>query len=76
MAVYVYQTFEIKQEKFKEAIENLQEMKQYRNENYDHTVEVLIPISGHDYTYAIHATYDGLAEMEVQNKRCMTMMNI
>lgn len=69
MAVYVYQTFEIKQEKFKEAIENLQEIKQYRNENYEHTVEVLIPIAGHDYTYAIHATYDGLAEMEVQNKK-------
>lgn len=69
MPVYVYQTFEIKQEKFKEAIENLQEIKKYRNETYDHSVEVLIPITGHDYTYAIHATYDSLAEMEIQNRK-------
>lgn len=27
MSVHVYQTFEIKQDKFKEAIENLQEIK-------------------------------------------------
>ena len=69
MPVYVYQTFEIKQEKFKEAIENLQEIKKYRNEKYDHTVEVLIPITGQDYTYAIHATYESLAEMEIQNRK-------
>ncbi|MFP3917339.1 hypothetical protein U5N28_05945 [Lysinibacillus telephonicus] len=69
MTVYVYQTFEIKQEKFKEAIENLQEIKKYRNEQYSHTIEVLIPITGHDYTYAILATYEGLAEMEIQNRR-------
>lgn len=36
MPVFVYQTFQIKQEKFKEAIENLHEMKNYRNENYSH----------------------------------------
>lgn len=69
MAVYVYQTFEIKQEKFKEAIENLQEIKKYRNEQYDHSAEVFIPITGHDYTYAILATYESLAEMEIQNKK-------
>lgn len=69
MSVYVYQTFEIKQEKFKEAIENLQEIKKYRNEEYSHTVEVFIPISGHDYTYAILATYEDLGEMEMQNKK-------
>ncbi|MEL3962316.1 hypothetical protein [Lysinibacillus endophyticus] len=69
MAVYVYQTFEIKQEKFKDAIENLQELKKYRNDNYDHTVEVLLPITGHDYTYALLATYEGMAEMEIQNRK-------
>ncbi|KGR79108.1 hypothetical protein [Ureibacillus sinduriensis] len=69
MSVHVYQTFEIKQEKFKEAIENLQELKKYRNEQYDHEVEVLIPITGSDYTYAILATYEGLAEMEFQDRK-------
>ncbi len=69
MPVFMYQTFEIKQEKFKEAIENLQEIKKYRNEQYDHTVEVLIPITGQDYTYAIYGTYDSLAEMELQNRK-------
>jgi len=29
MPVYVYQSFEIKQDKFKEGIENLQEIKKY-----------------------------------------------
>nr|WP_106782578.1 hypothetical protein [Lysinibacillus timonensis] len=69
MPVFMYQTFEIKQEKFKEAIENLQEIKKYRNEQYDHSVEVFIPITGHDYTYAIMATYESLAEVEVQNRK-------
>ncbi|HWK23173.1 MAG TPA: hypothetical protein VNS08_09100 [Ureibacillus sp.] len=69
MSVHVYQTFQIKQEKFKEAIENLQEIKKYRNEQYDHVVEVLIPITGYDYTYAILATYEGLAEMEYQDRK-------
>lgn len=69
MSVHVYQTFEIKQDKFKEAIENLQEIKKYRNEQYDHDVEVLIPIAGYDYTYAILAKYDGLAEMEYQDRK-------
>lgn len=69
MPVYVYQTFEIKQEKFKEALENLQEIKKYRNDQYDHSVEVLIPITGQDYNYSILATYENLAEMEIQNRK-------
>lgn len=31
MTVYVHQTFEIKQEKFNEGIENIQQIKKYRN---------------------------------------------
>lgn len=69
MSVFVYQTFEIKQDKFKEGIENLQEMKAYRNENYDHKVEILTPITGRDHIYALLSTYEGLAEMELQNKK-------
>ncbi|MEK9197327.1 hypothetical protein ACH0B5_05660 [Ureibacillus sp. 179-F W5.1 NHS] len=69
MPVYVYQTFEINQGKFKEAIENLQNIKKYRNEHYDHTVEVFIPITGQDYKYALLATYEGLGEMEIQNRK-------
>ncbi|HHW38545.1 MAG TPA: hypothetical protein GXX18_15135 [Bacillales bacterium] len=69
MTVYVYQTFEMKQDKFKEGIGNLSEIKKYRNENYDHKVEILTPATGRDFTYALLATYDGLAEMELQNKK-------
>ncbi|MGG3470280.1 hypothetical protein ABES02_22695 [Neobacillus pocheonensis] len=69
MSVYIYQTFEIKQEKFKEGIENLKEIKKYRNENYDHKIEILTPVSGEDHTYALLSTYEGLAEMELQNKK-------
>jgi hypothetical protein len=69
MSVFVYQTFIIKQEKFKEAIENLREIKKFRNENYNHHVEILTPISGEDHTYALLSTYDGLGEMELENKR-------
>lgn len=69
MSVFVYQTFEIRQDKFKEALDNLKKMKKYRNEQYDHTVEILTPISGKDHTYAILSTYEGLAEMELQNKK-------
>jgi hypothetical protein len=69
MPVYVYQSFEIKQDKFKEGIENLQEIKKYRNENYNHNVDILTPITGKDHTYALLSTYDGLAEMELQNKK-------
>jgi hypothetical protein len=69
MSVFVYQTFEIKQDKFKEGIENLQEIKKYRNENYNHKVEILTPITGRDHSYALLSTYEGLAEMELQNKK-------
>jgi hypothetical protein len=76
MPVYVYQSFEIKQDKFKEGIENLQEIKKYRNENFTHKVDILTPITGKDHTYVLLSTYDGLAEMEWQNKKCLTMKNI
>ncbi|WP_042356120.1 hypothetical protein [Bacillus rubiinfantis] len=69
MTVIVYQTFVIKQEKFKEAIENLREIKKYRMEHYNHTVDILTPITGKDHTYSLISTYDGLAEMELQNKK-------
>lgn len=69
LSVFVYQTFEIKQDKFKEAIDNLKKIKKFRNELYDHTVEILTPISGQDHTYALLTTYEGLAEMELQNKK-------
>lgn len=69
MSVFVYQKFEIKQDKFEEAIKNIRELKAYRNENYQHTVEILTPISGEDHTYALLSTYEGLAEMELQNKK-------
>jgi hypothetical protein len=69
MSVFVYQTFIIKQEKFKEAIDNLREIKKFRNENYNHHVEILTPISGEDHTFALLSTYDGLGEMELENKR-------
>lgn len=69
MPVFVYQTFVIKQDKFKEGIENLKELKKFRNDNYDHKVEVLTPVSGNDHSYALLSTYDGLAEMELQNRK-------
>ncbi|WP_042463949.1 hypothetical protein [Neobacillus dielmonensis] len=69
MSVIIYQTFVIKQEKFKEGIDNLREIKKFRVENYNHSVEILTPISGADHTYALLATYEGLAEMELQNKK-------
>jgi hypothetical protein len=69
MSIFVYQTFVIKQDKFKEGIENLKEIKTFRNENYDHHVEILTPVSGEDHTYALLTKYEGLAEMELQNKK-------
>lgn len=69
MSIYVYQTFEVKQDQFKEALESLQSIKDYRNEKYDHQVKILTPLSGLDYTYAILSIYEGLAEMELQNKK-------
>jgi hypothetical protein len=69
MTVFVYQTFEVKQNKFKEAIDNLREIQKFRNETYNHHVEILTPVSGEDHTYAILTTYEGLAEMELQSKK-------
>jgi len=69
MAVYVYQTFSLKQDKFKEGLENLRELKKLNNENYTNKVEILTPISGNDHIYALLTVYDGLAEMELQSKK-------
>ncbi len=69
MTVFVYQTFEIKQDQFKEALQNLGEIQKFRNEEFNHKVEILSPISGHDHTYALLSTYEGLAEMELQDKK-------
>ncbi|MBO0994563.1 hypothetical protein [Bacillus sp. SD088] len=69
MPVFVYQTFDIHQGKFKEGIENLKEIKKYRNEHYEHKVDLLTPITGPDHTYVLLSTYEGLAEMELQNKK-------
>ena len=69
MSVYVHQTFEIKQDQFSEAIENVRSIQSYRNENYEHRLELLSPISGEDYKYAFLAIYEGLAEMELQSKK-------
>lgn len=69
MTVLVYQTFMIRQDQFKEGIENLRELKKFRMENYQHQVEILTPVSGNDHTYGLLSTYEGLAEMEWQNKK-------
>lgn len=69
MTVFVYQTFEIKQDQFKEALENLSEIRKFRNEQFNHNVEILSPVSGQDHTYALLSTYEGLAEMELQDKK-------
>ncbi|RHW42162.1 hypothetical protein D1B31_05875 [Neobacillus notoginsengisoli] len=69
MTVYVYQTFDIKQEKFVEAFKSLEKIVQYRNENYSHHIKLLSPIVGPDYTYVLLSEYEGLAEMEIQNKK-------
>ena len=69
MTVLVYQTFEIKQDKFKEAIDNLRELQKFRSEHFDQKVEILSPISGQDHTYALLTSYEGLAEMELQDKK-------
>ncbi|WP_043930685.1 hypothetical protein [Bacillus sp. EB01] len=69
MTVYVYQTFEIKQEKFTEAFKTLEEIVNYRNEHYSHHIELLSPITGPDYEYVLLSKYEGLAEMELQNKK-------
>lgn len=69
MGIYCYQTFELKQDNFKEGMENLQAIKKFRNDNYNHRVEILSPITGRDHTYVLLSTYEGLAEMELQNKK-------
>jgi hypothetical protein len=69
MTIFVYQTFEIKQDSFKEALENLRKLQKFRNEQYDHKVEILSPVTGQDHTYALLTTYDGLAEMELQDRK-------
>jgi len=69
MSVFVYQTFQIKQDKFKEGLDNIQNIKKFRNENYSHKVDILTPVTGPDHTYALLSTYEGLAEMELQNKK-------
>lgn len=69
MSVIVIQTFELKQDKFEDGIKNLRVMLNFRNEQYDQRVELLSPISGEDHQYALVSTYEGLAEMELQNKK-------
>lgn len=69
MTVYVYQTFQLRQDKFNEGLENLTAIKNFRNEKFDHKVDILTPITGQDHTYALLSTYEGLAEMELQNKK-------
>jgi hypothetical protein len=69
MSVFVYQTFQLKQDKFGEGMKNLKEIQSFRNEHYDHKVEILTPITGDDHTYALLTRYEGLAEMELQNKK-------
>ncbi|KAF0817474.1 MULTISPECIES: hypothetical protein [unclassified Cytobacillus] len=69
MSVFVYQSFQLKQDNFVEALKNLRMIQNFRNENYQHKIELLSPISGDDHTYAFLSTYEGLAEMELQNKK-------
>ncbi|MGG1397470.1 hypothetical protein ABE288_06495 [Bacillus salipaludis] len=69
MSVLVYQTFEVKQDKFKEAINNLREIQKFRNDQYNQKVEILTPVTGKDHTYSLLTTYEGLAEMELQGKK-------
>ena len=69
MSVIVIQTFEMKQDKFPDGIKNLRLIQNFRNEQYDHKVDLLSPICGEDHTYALISTYEGLAEMELQNKK-------
>lgn len=69
MPVYLYQTFEIKQDKFKEAIENLRKLQAFRKEQYNQQVEILTPVTGKDHRYALLCIFEGLAEMELQDKK-------
>ncbi|GAA0322579.1 hypothetical protein GCM10008967_11340 [Bacillus carboniphilus] len=69
MSVFVYQTFELKQESLVEGLKNARKIQSYRNEKYDHKAELLTPVSGNDFTYAYLFEFEGLAEMELQNKK-------
>ncbi|WP_246941291.1 hypothetical protein [Bacillus pinisoli] len=69
MSVYVYQTFELKQDQLSEAIKNVRTIQNFRNEHYDHQIELLSPISGDDFKYAFVSVFEGLAEMELQSKK-------
>ncbi|MFK9093622.1 hypothetical protein [Bacillus salipaludis] len=69
MTVYILQTFVFKQDKFKDGLENLNEIKKFRNEEYGQKLEILTPVSGEDQKYAILTKFEGLAEMELQNKK-------
>ncbi|UII57921.1 hypothetical protein LS684_11680 [Cytobacillus spongiae] len=69
MAVLVLQTFEIKQDKFKEAIDTLKKIQKYRTEKHHQKVEILTPITGNDHCFRLLTTYEGLAEMELQDKK-------
>lgn len=67
MSVFVYQIFEIKQDKFLDGLKNIRMIQSFRNEKFDHSVELLAPINGEDQKYALLSKYEGLAEMELQN---------
>ena len=69
MTVFTLQTFVFKQDKFKEGLENLNEIKKFRKDEYGQKLEILTPVSGEDQKYAILTEYEGLAEMELQNKK-------
>ncbi|KHD84214.1 hypothetical protein [Heyndrickxia ginsengihumi] len=69
MPVFVYQTFEIKQNKFKEALDGLKAIQSYRKKKYNQRLEILTPISGKDHTYGLLSSFEGLAEMELQHKK-------
>ncbi|MDP4084877.1 MAG: hypothetical protein Q8934_09710 [Bacillota bacterium] len=69
MSIYLYQTFELKQDKFKEAIDNLRKIQAFRKEQYNQHVEILTPVAGKDHTYALLTIFEGLAEMELQDKK-------
>lgn len=71
MTVFVLQTFLLKQDQFKEAMENLNEIKNFRNEEYNQEIEILTPVSGEEHKYAFLVKYEGLAEMELQNKKML-----
>ena len=76
MSVFVYQTFEIKQDKFREGIENLQEIKKYRNGNYNHKVEILTPITGLTTSMPFFQHTKVSPKWNCKTKKCSKMKNI